>query len=331
MTLLLSKYYVENTFKEDNKNEIKIMIENIKNTMINRINEIEWLDESTREYAIEKVLKMKYLIGYVDILMNVENLYNKYKPLKDLKNNDSLTLLITTMNIKKNLIYDSELMYYSMLKTYIINCDYKSLSNTMNFPSGILQSPVFDKNRPDYINYGVIGSLIGHELTHAFDNNGKMYDVNGIENNWWTENDDDEYNEFSQCFINQYGNYSSEINGKKYYVDGKNTINENIADNGGLSRTYEAWKLSIKNNPEEAKKRNMKLPGLSDYTLDQLFFISYGQLYCSINDDDKIFKDVHSPGRFRVNGVISNNKEFAKIFNCPTKSPMNPNNKCVLW
>ena len=99
-----------------------------------------------------------------------------------------------------------------------------------------------------------------------------------------------------------------------------------------MDRAFEAWKMSIEKNPEVAKTRNMKLPGLSEYTLEQLFYISFAHSRCEVNIDKSSFvDDVHSPGKFRVNGVVSNSKRFAKIFNCPAKSPMNPEHKCILW
>ncbi|OUM59294.1 hypothetical protein PIROE2DRAFT_15212 [Piromyces sp. E2] len=108
------------------------------------------------------------------------------------------------------------------------------------------------------------------------------------------------------------------------------TLAENIADNGGIDRSYEAWQKSILKNPKQATKRNQILPGLSDYTMDQLFYIAYGQSHCAI-EDEYIIRDAHAPGIARVNLVLSNSKHFAKTFNCPTGSKMNPENKCHLW
>jgi predicted metalloendopeptidase len=338
MPLALSKYYVEINFPENIKSETVNMVENIRNAMIKRIQELEWLDESTRKYAIEKVLKIKYNLGYTDFVLNHEMIYNKYKSIGNI-HDDFLSML---MSIENESLKDKYKLFYNenpensineipIMPTYIVNALYSPNTNHMDFPAAVLQEPNFDVNQPDYINYGNMGSTMGHELTHAFDNNGKKYDSDGKEFNWWTDNDNEEFNEFSQCYIDQYGNYSSEIEGKKYYVDGINTLNENLADNGGLDRAFEAWKMSIEKNPEIAKTRNMKLPGLSEYTMEQLFYISYAHANCEVRNNKKIFEDTHSPGVFRVNGVVSNNKRFAKIFNCPAKSPMNPDHKCTLW
>ncbi|OUM67795.1 hypothetical protein PIROE2DRAFT_39719 [Piromyces sp. E2] len=196
----------------------------------------------------------------------------------------------------------------------------------MFLPVAILQYPFYYSNEHDYLNYGSIGSVIGHELTHSFDNNGRLVDANGKENNWWTENDDKEFNEFSQCFIDQYSAFK--INDQ--FVDGERTLDENIADNGGISRSYEAWKLTLEKNPKKASHQNKKLPGLSQFTFDQLFYISFAQHYCSIENDDA-FRNPHSPAKARINLSLSNSKVFAEVFNCPTNSPMNPQNKCEIW
>ncbi|OUM66340.1 hypothetical protein PIROE2DRAFT_6483 [Piromyces sp. E2] len=109
-----------------------------------------------------------------------------------------------------------------------------------------------------------------------------------------------------------------------------NTLGENLADNGGLARAYDAWQISLLKNPERAAERNKKLPGFKDFTIDQLFYIAFGQSKCAINTDG-IKTNVHAPGIGRVNGVVANSKHFAKTFNCPQNSPMNPEQKCVIW
>ncbi|ORX79353.1 zincin, partial [Anaeromyces robustus] len=268
MPLALSKYYVEKKFSENIKSETMNMVENIRNAMIYRIKELEWLDESTREYAIKKVLNIKYFIGHSDYIMNIENLYYLYKFLEPIQDDDPMSLLLSSLNVyyhdffvsiyneNRKIEEQAEDIIEKIMPAYEVNAFYNLLDNLMSFPAGVLQSPNFDINQPDYINYGNVGSTIGHEITHAFDDRGKNYDAEGKEFNWWTDNDSEEFNEFSQCFIDQYNIYSFELEGEKYNVDGERTLNENLADNGGLDRAYEAWKLSIENNPEKAKERN---------------------------------------------------------------------------
>jgi len=337
MYIPLSKYYVEKNFPENIKSITKDMAENIRNALINRIKKLEWLDESTREYAIKKVLNIKYSLVYSDYIMNIDNYYNRYKNLGNVQNNYLLTLiyLYGTYDYKNfykiyNENVDESSDPIESNKTYILNAFYRE-DNSIDIPAAVLQPPIFDENQPDYINYGKIGYTMGHELNHSIDDKFKDYDIEGNYNNWWTENDNEEFIEYSKCFIDQYSNYYVEIEGKKYYIDSMHTLGENLADNGGFDRSYEAWKISMETNPESAEERNKRLPGLSEYTIDQLFYISYAQYYCTVGINEEFIYDEHSFGRFRVNGVLSNNKHFSKIFNCPVNSPMNPEQKCSLY
>jgi len=329
MPLAISKYYVETKFQDQVKSEAMDMLENIRKVMMKRIQEIEWLDESTRKYAIEKVSKIEPNVGYYN--SNVESLYNRYEFVNF--DNPLSFMLSFGKAIKKNYyaVLNNNNTNNEIIQSYSINAYYDAYLNTIKIPAAVLQSPEYDVNQPDYINYGSIGHLMGHELTHAFDKNGKELDANGNMNSWWTDNDNKEFDEFSQCFIDQYNGFYEEFEGKKYYINGKQTLNENLADNGGINRAYEAWKLSIENNPEKALIRNMKLPGLSDYTMEQLFYISYAQSNCKVNSTNEEYENSHPPSKVRVNGTVSNSKRFAKAFNCPAKSPLNPDIKCELW
>jgi len=188
-----------------------------------------------------------------------------------------------------------------------------------------------------YLVYGGIGSIIGHELTHAFDNNGKLYDAEGQFRNWWSDESLSEFNKLSECFVDQYNNYFLEDSkGNKHFVNGELSLGENLADNGGLARAYEAWQYSIESDPEAAIERNKKLPGLSNYTLDQMFYIAFGQNWCGEYSDIiisgiELRQDPHSYFENRIQGVLANSEHFAKTFNCPINSPMNPEHKCLIW
>jgi len=320
MPLSITKFFLDKNLSKETRNETKKMLENIKESMINKISNMEWLDKETKGSAKEKVMKMKEIIGYPDEIMNVKYLYQKYK---DIEVEDFLTLtLYNNIGMDRD-VFDPFGQNQMIMDT---NAFYIPESNTINMNAAILNPPFISINIPDYLNYGAIAEILGHELTHAFDSVGKYYDSNGEKNNWWTDDDDENYNELTQCFIDEYNNFS--FNGK--YLDGIFTLQENIADNGGIARAYEAWQLSLKNNLEEVSNRNKKLPGLSNYTLDQLFYISYGHLYCTADNTIIEFNN-HSPSKARVNVVLSNSKHFAKTFNCPKNSPMNPENKCELW
>jgi len=327
MPMAISKYFIQKNFNDNFKDEVKEMVNNIKEAMINRIPKIEWLDDETKEYAIQKSLKMIDRIGYPDEIMDPKKLYQMYENLEI----DDLFNLIIKSNISsfgKNLKYLDKNEW--LMEPYNVNAYYYPGTNSINFPIAVFQSPFYSNDNQDYINYSSSGSVIGHELTHAFDNYGRLFDVEGNLNNWWSDNDNKEFSEYAQCFIDEYNAITYDVGNEKVNVNGERTLGENLADNGGLARAYEAWQLSLLENPEKAARRNKKLPGFENYTIDQLFYIAYGQSYCAINPS-YISTDEHSPGIARVNGVVANSEHFAKAFNCPRKSPMNPDNKCIIW
>nr|CAD7575121.1 unnamed protein product [Timema californicum] len=187
----------------------------------------------------------------------------------------------------------------------VVNAYYSSIENSIQFPAGILQGHFFNSDRPRYMNYGAIGFVIGHEITHGFDDQGRQFDKNGNLVDWWQAVTMKKYLAKTRCVIEQYGNYTDEHTGLKAY------------------RAYLAW--VDRNHVEQT------LPGL-DYTPRQMFWISAAQTWCSKYRAEamhqRIITGVHSPGRFRVQGPCSNLEEFSKDFNCPRGSAMNPEKKC---
>ncbi|KAF9142903.1 hypothetical protein BG015_000603 [Linnemannia schmuckeri] len=197
--------------------------------------------------------------------------------------------------------------------------------------AGILRAPFFDAAVPEYLNYAGIGVVAAHELGHAFDNSGRRYDETGAIREWWEESSIQEFDTRSQCFIEQYNEYTIDgPDGKKHNVNGWGTLGENIADNGGLKIAYDAW--AQRRSTE--KYNNKKLPGLERYTSEQLFFIQYARAHCGNMTPEESVKmlndDNHSPKKWRINGVVQNSDHFAKAFQCKAGAPMNPAKKCVL-
>ena len=181
------------------------------------------------------------------------------------------------------------------------------------------------------VNYAAWGVIVGHEITHGFDSSGSNYDFEGNLNGIWTNETRKLYNERMQCFIDQYDKTEVEPG---IFVNGERTNREDAADNGGMEATREAYKKWKEDNNVEIDSDQRILPGLQ-FTEEQLWWISYGRLWCSVYQpghfDPAVFQDLHSPPPGRVNGVVKNFKEFADAFECPTGSPMNPENKCGLW
>lgn len=209
----------------------------------------------------------------------------------------------------------------------IVNAAYNSLLNYIVFPAGIQQIPFYDLNRPWYLNFGAIGSIIGHEITHGFDDKGSQRDMYGKIFDWWTVDTKRRFQEKTQCFVDQYNNYKIyQINET---VNGKRTLGENIADNGGLRQAYQAYQ-----NWKKKYGKEKLLPGLP-FDSSQLFFLSFGNMWC-YKYSPAILKyrnldDVHATAKYRVIGSLSNMEEFAQSFNCKKNSPMNPEKKCVIW
>ena len=233
-----------------------------------------------------------------------------------------------------------------------VNAYYTPTKNQIVFPAGILQSPFFNMEYPASLNYGAMGVVMGHELSHAFDNQGREYDEVGNLREWWNNATLVKFKNKTGCFVDQYSRYailksggwkvkpSTEVKSGEDVeatVRGKQTLGENIADNGGLKAAFYAYK-QLMHEHERRKihdQRNLPLPGLQHLTNDQLFFISFSQVWCSKYTPEasklQTLEDAHSPAKFRVIGVLSNSKEFSSAFNCPLDSPMNPPTKCEVW
>jgi putative endopeptidase len=205
-----------------------------------------------------------------------------------------------------------------------VNAYYSSLLNEIVFPAGILQPPFFDASQDDAVNFGGAGAVIGHELSHGFDDSGRRFDAKGNLTDWWTPPDDAAFRERASCVASQYGGYSS-IPGAT--LNGNLTLGENVADNAGVRIAYYAlMDVLAAKGPR---------PAIDGFTSDQRFFIAWAQVWCE-NATDQDFRrraqeDVHAAGRWRANGVLQNSDEFRKAFGCRAGTPMAPVNVCRVW
>ncbi len=198
--------------------------------------------------------------------------------------------------------------------------------NDINFPAGILQSPFFDRKEDVAVNYGHIGAVIGHELTHAFDDEGRKFDGKGNLSDWWTAEDAKRFTARTDCLVNEYGAMTA-IDDVK--VNGKLTLGENTADNGGLLLAYMAYMQRAKEDHLDAEAKQDGMTG------PQRFYTAYAQNYCQTTRPEavraQVLEDPHSPDQFRVNGVIQNQPAFAAAFGCKKPAPMVPPNSCRVW
>ena len=197
----------------------------------------------------------------------------------------------------------------------------------VELPASILQGVFFNNERIHAMNYGAIGQIIGHELTHGFDDEGKQYDKDGNLHNWWAEETDKAFSEKAKCIINQYNNIT--VPEVQLNLHGIHTQGENIADNGGLKEAYLAYQKWTSINEIEPK-----LPGLN-YTANQLFWLSVANTWCTVQRNESLKQDVltdsHAPARYRVLLPLRNSDYFYKDFDCKEGTNMNPTHKCRVW
>ncbi|XP_062561587.1 neprilysin-2 isoform X3 [Armigeres subalbatus] len=325
--------YIRKYFKEDSKRAALDMVDGIKSVFVDILKKVDWMDEITRKSALDKVDSMVTHIGYPDELMDDNKIADYYKDLKFKPEDNYLNTILymnqfgTTKAFKKLRQAVNKTDWITHSRPAVVNAFYSSIENSIQFPAGILQGQFFSYDRPKYMNYGAIGFVIGHEITHGFDDQGRQFDKNGNLVDWWQSDTKKAYLEKARCIIEQYGNYTEP--NVKLNLNGINTQGENIADNGGIKEAYYAYKKwTEKHGPES------RLPGL-DLTPEQMFWLSAAQTWCSVYRPEtmkmRITTGVHSPGQFRVLGPMSNMVEFAKDFNCPVGSPMNPAQKCEVW
>uniref|UniRef100_A0A8C1X592 Endothelin-converting enzyme 1 n=1 Tax=Cyprinus carpio TaxID=7962 RepID=A0A8C1X592_CYPCA len=323
----LGALFVKSTFSEDSKAFVN-MVSEIKWAFEDSLKTVGWMDPKTKKAAKEKADAIYNMVGYPKFIMKpkeLDKVFNDFDVVTDLyfqnvMNYYNFSARVTAYQLRKAPNRDQ----WSMTPP-TVNAYYNPTKNEMVLPAGILQAPFYNHAWPKAMNFGGIGVVMGHELTHAFDDQGREYDKDGNLRQWWQNSSVEAFTHQTQCMVEQYSNYS--IN--KEPLNGKHTLGENIADNGGLRAAYKAYINWIEKNGEEAT-----LPALG-MTNHQLFFVGFAQVWCSVRTPESshegIITDPHSPSRFRVIGTISNSHEFSAHFGCKADSPMNPKRKCELW
>ncbi|CAG9805792.1 unnamed protein product [Chironomus riparius] len=332
LSIASSALYVRKYFNEKSKHDALELVDRIKEEFRTTLKTIEWMDEKTRVAAIEKALKMTNFIGYPDELNDDKKLIEYYEDL-EINNKEFFKsfLKLNRFSSKKDLVKFREIVNKTAWEDHaevaLVNAFYSPIENSIQFPAGILQGQMFSADRPKYMNYGSIGFVIGHEVTHGFDDQGSRFDGNGNLVDWWAKDTKNAYLEKAQCIVYQYGNYTEPTTNLK--LNGVHTQGENIADNGGLLVSYKAYQNWIKENKQELALPDLELSPM------QLFWMSAAQTWCSKTRPEtmklRIATDTHSPPLFRVNGVVSNTVEFLNDFKCPETSAMNRKNKCKVW
>ncbi|WP_426670616.1 M13 family metallopeptidase [Mucilaginibacter sp. McL0603] len=299
---LLGQLYVEKYFTPDAKQRMLDLVNNLQSVYKDRIDKLDWMGADTKKRALEKLAAFTKKIGYPDKWKK----YDDVEISKDAfyKNEESIAKHDYNEELKKvNKPVDRS--EWGMTPP-TVNAYYNPTFNEIVFPAGILQFPFFDEEADDAINYGAIGAVIGHEMTHGFDDQGRQYDKDGNLKDWWTKDDAGKFKKKVQVMIDQYNKFTVL---KDLHVNGSLTQGENLADIGGLAIAYQAFK----NTPEG--KSDTKIDG---FTPDQRFFLSFAQVWRIKNSDEtmrmRINVDPHSPEMYRTNGPLSNTPAFYKAF-----------------
>ncbi|KAF9154691.1 hypothetical protein BG015_000219 [Linnemannia schmuckeri] len=335
-------YFVKTVFKDNSRQEALAIVDNIIFSYEKTFPTLSWLDEKTRDGAIKKLQGIVKAIGYStenpdDVsAKSLDDFYKGYIVAdKDYFGNQVRYMRWMTAKAfaALPLPVDRDAMEMSLTT---VNGFYNPSFNSIYIPAGILQSPVFHTENPEYVNYGGMGTVGGHEIGHAFDNNGRYYDAIGRVTNWWTDVTLKAFEEKTKCFIDQYSKFTVKgPKGENVNLNGEMTLPENLADNAGVKMAFRIWQSRFQSDPKGNKIQNFKLPGLDKYTPEQLFFISYARLWCTKMTPealvDLVNHNSHSPTQWRINGAAQNSPDFAKAFKCKAGAPMNPTKKCEVW
>ncbi|KAF9874906.1 peptidase family M13 [Colletotrichum karsti] len=328
---ILSRFFVEKAFSEKAKKFGDTIITDIKNEFTRKLKATKWMDKQTTKKAIDKVHNIIQKIGYPTKSPNIMDppSLNKYYDSVNL-NPDSFFQNALEVN-KFAVSYEWSALGKPVdreqwgMTVPTVNAYYNPPGNEIVFPAGIMQFPVFDVEVPAYMSYGAFGSVAGHELSHAFDSTGRHYDQNGNYTDWWTDDTVKAFQERAECFVEQYSNFTVPgPDDEPLHVNGRLTLGENIADAGGLSASFQAWKRRAHEKP------NKNLPGLEHFTQEQLFFVTYSNWWCGKSRKDtainRIYTDPHAPKWARILGTMANSREFRDSFQCKSKKPT-----CELW
>ncbi|XP_038075378.1 membrane metallo-endopeptidase-like 1 [Patiria miniata] len=333
MSSAMSAMFIQKYFDQQSKAMALEMIHQIRGVVLDTLNGTKWMDEPTKAKAIEKLYAIREQVGFDDGLFNYTALQEEYKDMVTYREHHFENVFETLKNYVRFSLrrFRRPVNIYrwaNRYQPYQANAAYQYPLNQITFPAGFLQHPFYNRRNPQSMNYGGIGVVIGHEIMHAFDDMGRGFDKNGDLDEMWTEESADGFRRETNCLVEQYSNFVvKQVNRK---VNPNLTLGENIADNSALKVAYKAYRRWV----EETGVEEATLPGIN-LTHDQIFFLNYGQLWCSKSRDQAIIyhlqQNNHSPGRFRALGPVMNSPEFSEAFQCKVGSPMNPVNKCSVF
>lgn len=319
---VVGQVFVEEKFPPEAKQQMLELVNNLKLSFKQRLASNEWMSEATKVKALEKLEVMNVKVGYPDKWTDYTNLTITRECYATNVKNAMAFSFVENMNKLGKPVDKTE--WYMNPQT--VNAYYSPSMNEIVFPAAILQPPFFNLYADDAVNYGAIGVVIGHEMTHGFDDQGRLFNKDGNLQEWWDKVDSERFNELTTTIIDQYNAFVA-IDSLK--LDGKLTLGENLADYGGLIIAYNALQKAY-----ESKTKPNKIDG---FTPEQRFFLAYANVWKQVIRDKELMRrvkeDVHSPGRFRVNGALFNIPEFYVAFDIKESDPLyrSPEQRPKIW
>ena len=316
----LGMEYAKRAFTPAAKARMNVLIDNLMASMKGRIEGLDWMSPETKVQAQAKLSTFKRKIGYPDVLRGYTGL--------EIKRDSYAGNLVRSnqFQIKRNMEDIGKPRDKSRMGMTppTVNASYSSVNNDITFPAGILQPPFFNFDADDAINYGAIGGVIGHEITHGFDDSGSRFDADGNLKMWWTNADRAKFDERAACVVKQFDGYEVQPG---LFINGKLTLGENIGDFAGLTVSYYAFQKSLDGKPRPAN--------IDGFTPEQRFFLGWAQVwagkYTPEAERQQVAGNPHALPRWRVNGPMSNMPEFAKAFGCKAPQKMIRPNACLIW
>jgi predicted metalloendopeptidase len=317
----LGRVFVEKYYPPEAKARTLKMVNELEAALHQDITELPWMSDVTKKQALVKLAAIQNKIGY-------PAKWRDYTALK-IERGDALgnSLRSNAFEVHRQLAKIGKPLDKQewQMTPPTVNAYYDPTENDINFPAGILQPPFYYFKADDALNFGGMGAVIGHELTHGFDDQGALFDPEGNLKNWWTPEDEKAFKERTQCIVDEYDQF---VAVDDVHVRGKLTLGENTADNGGLRIAYMALMKSLADSGKQQEK-------IDGYTPEQRLFIGWGQIWCQNQTDQTArllaLNNEHSPGKYRANGVVQNMPEFQKAWGCKTGQPMVRANACHVW
>jgi len=318
----LGQVYVARAFTPESKARMQTMVNNLIAAFRDRLQKIDWMSDATRKQALLKLEAFGQKIGYPEKWIDYSRL--------DVSRDSYLANVLRASEFEQMRDFNKinkpvDRKEWSMTPP-TVNAGYNPLNNDISFPAGILQAPFFNPDADDAINYGAIGAVIGHEVTHGYDDQGAEFDAQGNLKNWWTESDKKNFDTRAQCIVDQFSSFEAEPG---LHLQGKLVSGESIADLGGLYVAYDAFMKSLQGKPRPAN--------IDGFTPEQRFFLGWAQVWAE-KDTPEVARlqaqsDPHPLSQFRVNGPLSNMPKFAEAFQCKAGDPMvrEESKRCQIW